>query len=350
MADVEFKPEADAQQYSSPSGPGSNQSVKRDSAVSTLLQQTKILQNQSQSRQGNISVFVNGGAAPKKKDSVSVPDKLPEVEATAYANGQPFQTTMVVLDNKHLLQRAAGYDFFLMRYAALREARITLKLNSAFRTMEEQKAIYAERQLHPKKGPAAEPGFSNHQQGLSVDIQTDISFENWKSGRVLTSPVHTWLVQNAHRFGFDQRDLGTLADGRKYEPWHWTHANDEKIYGLDDVANELTDLYAEALDAGNQAAFNADGSPDIFRLMMKLGYDTARSSERSVAASTALRQKIFDASAAYCAQQGPELARRSAALGMPINLEPPAGFGSAPPLYNFETGRWSDGGEYDVGV
>jgi LAS superfamily LD-carboxypeptidase LdcB len=100
---------------------------------------------------------------------------------------------------------AAAFD--AMKASAAMEG-IHLKLNSGFRTMTEQAALYAKYLLG---GPlAAKPGHSNHQAGDSVDIDV--------GGNNPNSITYRWLAANAGQFGFEN-------DGRyfsKPEFWHWT--------------------------------------------------------------------------------------------------------------------------------
>jgi LAS superfamily LD-carboxypeptidase LdcB len=87
-------------------------------------------------------------------------------------------------------------------YAAARSASITLKVNSGFRTMSEQQALYKAY----KNGTghlAAKPGFSNHQGGTAVDVNV---------GGTGTS-TYKWMAAHAKRFGF----VRTVPS----EPWHW---------------------------------------------------------------------------------------------------------------------------------
>ena len=71
------------------------------------------------------------------------------------------------------------------------------------------------------------PGTSEHQLGLAVDINADIS----KSS---SQEVYSWLAENAHEYGFIQRypDDKTEITGISYEPWHYRYVGE-------DVANEI---------------------------------------------------------------------------------------------------------------
>jgi hypothetical protein len=85
---------------------------------------------------------------------------------------------------------------------AARSAGVTIKLNSAFRTMAKQRALYRD-YLIGFGNKAARPGRSNHQAGLAIDV-------NYRDAGVVS-----WLRQNASRFGFRETVSG--------EPWHWEY-------------------------------------------------------------------------------------------------------------------------------
>ena len=97
-------------------------------------------------------------------------------------------------------------------------AGITLKVNSAWRSYEEQEALYNGYADYVKRGktppkfyPADPPGYSSHQDGRSIDFSTQ------------DSSHYKWLVNNAHKFGFRREVKG--------EKHHWTYSPNQLIYG-----------------------------------------------------------------------------------------------------------------------
>ena len=68
----------------------------------------------------------------------------------------------------------------------------------------------------------AVPGTSEHQLGLAVDINADIS----KSS---SQEVYSWLANNAYKYGFIQRYPAdkTEITGISYEPWHYRYVGEE---------------------------------------------------------------------------------------------------------------------------
>jgi LAS superfamily LD-carboxypeptidase LdcB len=109
--------------------------------------------------------------------------------------------------------RADAAIAFLRMVAAALLAGVVLTVNSAFRLMAEQEELY----LRHREGTgnlAAKPGFSNHQGGIAVDIETGGT----------NTPVYLWLARNAHRFGF----VRTVPS----EPWHWEYRPGEEGVAL----------------------------------------------------------------------------------------------------------------------
>jgi D-alanyl-D-alanine carboxypeptidase len=95
---------------------------------------------------------------------------------------------------------------YLQMVAAAAAANVQVAINSGFRSWPEQNALYQGFiNRVPGFNKAAPPGYSNHQNGIALDINV--------TG--FGGPTYTWLTQNATSHGF----LRTV-DG---EPWHWEH-------------------------------------------------------------------------------------------------------------------------------
>lgn len=120
-----------------------------------------------------------------------------------YINGTKVRLELASIGGGKQLRTDAAAAFIRMREAA-RVAGVDLHVNSAFRSWAKQAELYA---LFQAGGNlAAEPGYSNHQGGVAVDIES-------ANG---TNAAYHWLVANAARFGFRR----TVAS----EPWHWEYA------------------------------------------------------------------------------------------------------------------------------
>lgn len=119
-----------------------------------------------------------------------------------YRNGRQIQGTLVYVDKAgHRMEMHAAKAFIEMRSQAAKDG-VGLTIDSAYRSMAEQDKLY--RLYKDGKGNvAARPGFSNHQDGTAVDIDTQKG----------TNAAYKWLVVNAGKYGFISDVPG--------EPWHW---------------------------------------------------------------------------------------------------------------------------------
>lgn len=121
------------------------------------------------------------------------------------------------------------FDAFLKMFNDAKKEDLTLIVNSSYRGYEEQKEIY---DYYESIGGeeyaneiAAKPGFSEHQTGMAIDIQTYGSsaktFETFEEFK--------WLSQNAHKYGFILRfpKDKTYLTGYEYESWHYRYVGVE---------------------------------------------------------------------------------------------------------------------------
>ncbi len=138
----------------------------------------------------------------------------------------------------YYLNREAYYKYVDMYDAAAKEGRL-LKIVSAYRTEDYQRGLfnsylrgngakYAEKY-------SAHPGYSEHQTGLAVDINSVYtSFER--------SAEYAWLRNHAHEYGFIERYKKgqEYITGYAYEPWHYRYVGEEaaKIIYENDITYE----------------------------------------------------------------------------------------------------------------
>ncbi len=128
------------------------------------------------------------------------------------------------MEERIKLRQEAARALEDMFAAALREAGHTLYAASGYRSYGHQQILYngrvAERGKARAERTVANPGASEHQLGLAMDVQSpntlnlNQSFGDTEEGQ--------WVAQNAHRFGFIiryQKDW-TPITGYAYEPWH----------------------------------------------------------------------------------------------------------------------------------
>ena len=121
------------------------------------------------------------------------------------------------------------FDAFLNMFNAAKKEGLTLIINSSYRSYEEQEEIYNEfKNTYGEdyaNSRAAKAGFSEHQTGMAIDIQTYGSsastFEEFDEFK--------WLQDNAHKYGFILRypkDKEYLT-GYEYESWHYRYVGIE---------------------------------------------------------------------------------------------------------------------------
>ena len=117
------------------------------------------------------------------------------------------------------------FNAFLNMFNAAKKENLTLIINSSFRSFEEQDEIYNYyKSINGEEYAnkiAAKPGYSEHQTGMAIDIQTYGStaktFEEFDEFK--------WLQDNAHKYGFILRypkDKEYLT-GYEYESWHYRY-------------------------------------------------------------------------------------------------------------------------------
>ena len=120
---------------------------------------------------------------------------------TGYSAGVPFPITVVTVDGKPVETNTAN-AYYVMAQAA-DQAGVTLEVRSGFRTMAKQTYLYNcyVNCNCNNCNLAAKPGFSNHQSGHALDLNTSV-------GGVLS-----WLDANGATHGFSR----TVPS----ESWHW---------------------------------------------------------------------------------------------------------------------------------
>ena len=105
----------------------------------------------------------------------------------------------------------------------------TIRLSSGFRSYEYQKILYTYYVNHNGKEYAdlcsARPGHSEHQTGLSFDVEGSLYDYN----RFEETKEFLWIKENAHRYGFILRypKGKEKITGFKYEPWHYRYVGKE---------------------------------------------------------------------------------------------------------------------------
>lgn len=122
-------------------------------------------------------------------------------KAVGYKDGVAFELTVVTVDGKPVEVSTAN-AFAQMARAAAGDG-VEIKVVSGFRTMDEQEYFWGCYQSGECNNGnlAAKPGYSNHQSGHALDLNT------------AAPGVSAWMQAHAADYGF--------ANTVPSEPWHW---------------------------------------------------------------------------------------------------------------------------------
>ncbi len=235
-----------------------------------------------------------------------------------YSGGQEYQ---------QYLQWVAAIDFILLRAVALSRG-IILNVSEAWRSTERQRELKA---MYPAE--AAEPGKSRHERGLSIDIDVGAGGRRYV---VPNSPAYKFLQEVGPKFGFNV----LKKDGRVYEAWHYDHLGD-KVYGsvsgltvnvdASGVSRAVTQFATATVESNPVSSYSVGyvASVQAGNTQKRLDADVARLLRYGAAVSRA-------ALATALKKEGDDLNK----LLVRIN-----GFedGQSLPLFNPDTGVWSDG-------
>jgi LAS superfamily LD-carboxypeptidase LdcB len=129
-------------------------------------------------------------------------------KALGFSGGKPVEVELAGIGGGFWLRKDAAAAFNRMSASAA-AAGVRLTVNRAFATMDEQESLY-EKYLGGTGNLAAKPGFSNHQQGLAVDLDV---------GGTVNSTVYKWLKSYGMSYGF--KNTGIFFS--QAEPWHWEY-------------------------------------------------------------------------------------------------------------------------------
>ena len=140
------------------------------------------------------------------------------------------------------MRKEAANQFMKMSDAATLD-NITIKNASGYRSYKYQVNLYNKYVERDGKKAAdtysARPGFSEHQTGLTSDInQIDNSFEN--------TDAFKWLQDNSYKYGFILRFPKDKEDvtGYQYEPWHYRYVGEYVAEKMHDENLTLEEYYA----------------------------------------------------------------------------------------------------------
>lgn len=158
-------------------------------------------------------------------------------------------------DGKQYQMAGAAYGRFVQMAEAARLAGLSIRAVSAYRSEGYQAGLYNANVRRTGAASAdrysARPGFSEHQTGLAVDINsTSGSFENTDEFR--------WLQDHAHEFGYIMRyPRGKeWVTGYAYEPWHYRYVGTGAAQVMHEEALIFEEYYVKYVDV-NEYMTNA---------------------------------------------------------------------------------------------
>lgn len=127
-------------------------------------------------------------------------------KVTGHRNGQPIEIEVSEIAPGKWLRFDAAAAFRRMAADAASVDGVSFVVNSAWRSYSAQAVLFAKYRAGTGN-LAAPPGYSNHEAGLAVDVES--------AGG--TNAAVRWLRVNAGRYGF----AATVAS----EPWHWEYVS-----------------------------------------------------------------------------------------------------------------------------
>ena len=137
-------------------------------------------------------------------------------------------------------QLAGAVQQMLNDSAAVTEPEpVPLGINGSFRTMEGQINMYYSwcrrggitptpppyprpRNEYTKCPGAAPPGYSNHQQGLALDLECNGSVITRYYPQAKDDPCFKWLLKNGINYHLYEWGKGEERSAAGYEAWHWS--------------------------------------------------------------------------------------------------------------------------------
>ena len=140
--------------------------------------------------------------------------------------GQAASADLVEVGSGQRLHRDAARELMAMLEAA-RSAGVDLVVLSAFRSVDQQKALFfdvkSERNQSARERArvSAPPGYSEHSTGYAVDLGDASAPGTNLAESFQDTDAFRWLQANAHRFHFTLSFPPDNPQGVSYEPWHW---------------------------------------------------------------------------------------------------------------------------------
>lgn len=158
-------------------------------------------------------------------EQVAYPDSILVMCNKNYSLPEDYvpEDLVYIVGTGYQLRKEAAEHYTKMNKAAKSEG-IYFTVYSSYRSYSTQEGLFERYSLRDGVQVAetysARPGHSEHQAGLAVDLaslSSNSSFENTRE--------YSWLLDNAHKYGFILRYPDEYSDitGYKFESWHWRY-------------------------------------------------------------------------------------------------------------------------------
>ncbi|MBO5407808.1 MAG: D-alanyl-D-alanine carboxypeptidase family protein [Clostridia bacterium] len=147
-------------------------------------------------------------------------------------------------DGRQYLLAGVAYENYAKMADAAKQAGLSMRVVSAYRTESYQRNLYNNKVRSTGKINAdnysARPGFSEHQTGLAVDI-------NSTKGSFQYTAEFRWLQQHAHEYGFIMRypKGKEWITGYSYEPWHYRYVGTDAATIIHNEGITYEEYYAK---------------------------------------------------------------------------------------------------------
>lgn len=191
-----------------------------------------------------------------KKLSETDEELLQKYSKVYFLNEHYVPKSLTDIDKKYLSQPTVKKQIHKEVYPFLKELmeealddKMTLKINSAFRSFGEQTGLKATYKItYGTTGAntfSADQGFSEHQLGTTLDFSSQST--NYTLDGFDGTKEFEWLQENAHRYGF----VLSYPKGNKYyvyEPWHWRFVGTDLAKKLHKENKNFYDLEQRDID------------------------------------------------------------------------------------------------------
>ena len=147
-------------------------------------------------------------------------------------------------NNDDVMMNREAYDAYIKMSDALKKEKLGIFITTAYRSYDEQKKLcdyykklYGDQYV---KKYVAQPGFSEHQTGLAIDIGSV------KSTTFASSKEYKWMIKNAYKYGYILRYTKKFEDetGFRSEAWHYRYVGVDIAKALHDKDMSYEEYYA----------------------------------------------------------------------------------------------------------